>query len=114
MTKQNNANDMREFSRLNVHCPARIRIGNRQYAAYVQNISEGGVRFTTLSPIREVGPVLLQLPDLPPVRGQVRWNSASEAGIAFHLKLDSELFRKWAGQRTDSANGEDVADRHAA
>lgn len=47
--------DNRQFARLEVRCRARIRIGNREYAGYIENISEGGARIVTLGPITDFG-----------------------------------------------------------
>ncbi len=41
----------RRFERHSVRCPVRVRIGNRQYAAYLDNASEGGVKVSTGSRI---------------------------------------------------------------
>ena len=37
----------RRFERRDVRCPVRVRIGNRQYAAYLDNASTGGVKLST-------------------------------------------------------------------
>ena len=100
MTALRKANaDRRQFERLHVRCPARIRIGKRQYAGYLDNISDGGARFTTLSPIRGSGPVCIIVADLPPLKGHIRWSKGNGAGVSFALKLDGGLLRTWIAQR---------------
>ena len=58
----------RRFSRHQIQCRARICIAKRHYAGYLQNISRGGAKLRTITPIRRLGDVLLRLPDLPPLR----------------------------------------------
>lgn len=93
--------DSRQHSRLNVHCRARIRIGKREYAGFLMNISEGGARIFTQTPIRETGPVLLKLPDLPPRWGMLRWIESHGGGVSFQLKLDGDMLEEWARLRTE-------------
>lgn len=90
----------RQFPRYDVQCRARIRVGKRQYAGYIHNISQGGARLRTISPIRRVGEVILRLPDLPPLRCQLRWTNAYNAGVSFHLDLSLSELSKWAETRS--------------
>lgn len=89
----------RRFERLEIRCRARIHIGNRHYAGYIHNISEGGVKLTTLTPIRDSGEVFLSLPDLPPLRGQLCWAEVVDGGVSFHSSFPPELILKWARGR---------------
>lgn len=90
----------REFRRLNIHCRARIRIGDRQYAGYLDNISQGGAKLRTITPIRKIGTIILRLPDLPPLRCQLRWTDSYNAGVSFASALDEAELSKWAETRT--------------
>ena len=92
----------REFPRIHILCRARIRIGNRQYAGYLHNISQGGAKLRTLTPIRRLGHVILRLPDLPSLRCQLRWTDSYNAGVSFELKLPSKLLSDWARTRSGS------------
>ena len=91
--------DKREFARLPVQARARIRIGKRAYAGYIEDISEGGARIVTLTPIRGPGPVLLQMPDLAPLAGELRWYDGCVAGIRLRMKLDNVLLHHWLSLR---------------
>jgi hypothetical protein len=93
------AKDQRRFPRFEVQCCARIRIGNRQYAGYLHNISQGGARLRTISQIRRLGEVVLRLPDLPPIRCQLRWTDAYNAGVSFSLVVPLPDLAKWAEAR---------------
>jgi hypothetical protein len=91
--------EQRTFPRYDVQCCARIRIGNRQYAGYLHNISQGGARLRTACRIRRLGEVVLRLPDLPPMRCQLRWTDAFNAGVSFSLVVPLPDLADWAEAR---------------
>jgi hypothetical protein len=90
----------RLHERLTMRCPARVRIGNRQYAGYLENISEAGAKLRTLSPIIDCGKVIVQLPDLPPLHGELRWADVLQGGVAFTFLDQSRALREWIRDRT--------------
>lgn len=90
----------REFPRYNVQCRARIRIGKRHYSGYALNISQGGAKLRTISPIGRSGEVILRLPDLPPMRCQLRWTGPYDAGVSFNSTLSLPELQRWAQTRT--------------
>ena len=94
----------REFPRLEIHCRARIRIGNRQYAGYLHNISQGGARLRTITPIRKLGAMILRLPDLPALRCELRWTDSYNAGVSFGTILTEEQMCQWAKTRVGEPN----------
>lgn len=100
----------REFARIQILCRARIRIGNRQYAGYLHNISQGGAKLRTLTPIRRPGHVILRLPDLPALRCQLRWTDSYNAGVSFELKLPLELLLEWALTRSGPGETDHVTE----
>lgn len=89
----------REFARFDAPCPARIRIGTRQYFGYLDNISRGGARLRTVTAIRGIGPVLLRLPDLAPLACELRWAGAYDAGVSFATPLSLGQLHRWARAR---------------
>ncbi|NJC05200.1 hypothetical protein GGQ97_000993 [Sphingomonas kaistensis] len=97
----------RRFERQDVRCPVRVRIGNRQYAAYLDNASDGGVKVSTGSRIVPAGKVIVQIPDLPPLRGELRWASEREAGVAFPLVDGYSPITDWLARRASSDAGRD-------
>lgn len=96
--------DQRQFPRLPIKCRARIKIGNRQYNGYVENLLEGGAKLVTFTPIRDVGYAVLRMPDLPPIRGHLRWAEEATGGMAFSLTLPSEQLSEWVRNRTGSTD----------
>ncbi len=93
---------LRRFERLDVRCPVRVRIGNRQYAGYLDNASDGGVKVSTGSRIIPACKVIVQIPDLPPLRGELRWSSEREAGVAFPLVDGFHPITDWLARRASA------------
>jgi len=89
----------RRHPRYAVQCRARIIIGKRQYAGYIQDVSEGGARLRTVTSIRKLGNVILRLPDLPPLKCRLCWTNAYHAGVVFERKLTKADLRKWVQGR---------------
>jgi hypothetical protein len=89
----------RQFPRHDIQCRARIHIGSCHYAGYLQNISQAGAKLRTITPIRKLGPVLLRLPDLPPLRCELRWTDAHNAGVSFELGLTRAQLMEWLESR---------------
>ena len=96
--------NQRRFERQSVRCPVRVRIGNRQYAAFLDNASDGGVKLSTGCRIVPADKVILQIPDLPPMRGELRWASEREAGVAFPLVDGYNPITEWLERRTPSGS----------
>jgi hypothetical protein len=97
----------RRFERKAVRCPVRVRIGNRQYAAYLDNASDGGVKVSTGCAIVPADKVILQIPDLPPLRGELRWVGEREAGVAFPLADGYAPLAEWIKRRSVPAASRD-------
>lgn len=89
----------RQHPRLEVSCRIDVRIGKRRYAGYLEDISRGGARLRTLTAIRQTGKVHLRLPDLEPVRCELRWNDQFNAGVSFEVDLSSTEIDRWTGTR---------------
>jgi hypothetical protein len=93
----------RRFPRQQVECRARIRIGTRHYAGYLHNISQGGAKLRTITPIRKLGRVLLRLPDLPLLGCSVAWTDSYNAGVSFELPLTHSQLKSWLLTRSAAA-----------
>lgn len=90
----------RESQRQSIQCRAKIQIGKRHYTGYIDNISRAGAKLRTISPIRRLGPVVLTLPDLPPIRCELRWTDSYNAGVQFARALQSADLAAWAEARS--------------
>jgi hypothetical protein len=90
----------RKSQRHSIQCRAKIQIGKRHYTGYIHNISRAGAKLRTITPIRRVGPVVLTLPDLPPIRCELRWTDSYNAGVQFARALRSAEFAAWAEARS--------------
>lgn len=90
----------RKSQRHGIQCRAKIQVGNRHYTGYIHNISRAGAKLRTISPIRRFGPVMLTLPDLPPIRCELRWTDSYNAGVQFARALRSAEFSAWAEARS--------------
>jgi hypothetical protein len=104
----------RAFDRHDISCRARIVIGTRHYAGDLHNISRGGARLRTITPIGRIGTVLLKLPDLPPLRCRLQWSDSYNAGVAFELLLRSDIMADWLRSRSAIAFECDIAPVEAA
>jgi hypothetical protein len=96
--------DRRKSARLSLRCRARIRIGNRAYAGYIEDISNDGARVRTLTPVHGSGPVCLIIPDLPPMRGHIRWMEPHGAGVCFSMSVCASVLAEWARSRLATAD----------
>jgi hypothetical protein len=100
----------RLHARTGLQCRARIRIGTRHYAGYLHNISEGGAKLRTITPIRKPGHVVLTLPDLPPIRCELKWTDSYNAGVCFELPLPTQELSGWLRERVAVERGERAAE----
>ena len=94
------AHKRRQFPRYGVQCCARILIGKRQYAGYIQNISQKGAKLRTITSIRKLGTVILKLPDLPPLQCRLSWTDHYHAGVSFERALTKAQLRQWMDNRS--------------
>ena len=67
-------------SRIDVFYDALVKVGDEEIAVQIFNISARGFRLRSHAPLEEGEEVLLIVPKLPPVRGEVRWANGCEAG----------------------------------
>ena len=89
----------RQHTRHDIHCRARIRIANRQYAGYLHNISRTGAKLRTITPIRRIGTIILRLPDLPTLQCELRWSHHYNAGVEFGAPLLDDELTAWLNSR---------------
>ena len=93
--------DRRRVERIDLRCRARIVIGTRHYAGWIDDISCAGAQLQTLTPIGRLGSVLLRLPDLRPLQCSLHWTNSHKAGVSFELPLSVEEFADWIRDRAE-------------
>jgi len=98
----------RRFPRHEIQCRARICIEPRHYAGYLHNISRGGAKLRTITPIRKLGQVLLRLPDLQPLKCHLAWADSYNAGVSFDVQLTEAQLCEWARDRSVLSTAADL------
>ena len=80
-------------------------MGARSYGVMLQDISQGGAKVQTQTPITDGGGLVLSLPDLPPVAGVVRWVGGTEVGISFNECIPFEQLARWIQKHRGASSG---------
>jgi hypothetical protein len=89
--------------RLEVSCPATVRIGKLFHRVEVRDISLGGLK-VAIDDWNCVGQAATVTVDgLAPIKGRVRWYKARQAGIVFDAPLRFEDLAAWLGKRLEIA-----------
>jgi hypothetical protein len=89
--------------RLEVSCPATVRLGGMFHQVEIRDISLGGLK-VAINDWSCVGkPVTIAIDSLTPVKGRVRWYKAGQAGIVFDQPLRFEELAEWLGKRLEIA-----------
>jgi hypothetical protein len=73
--------------RIEVDCTAWVREDGDVIRTRVVNVSQGGIRVESRSPLTVGADVVVTLPGLTPAAGVVRWNHAAAYGIGFNRAL---------------------------
>jgi hypothetical protein len=90
----------RRAPRVRAAARATLRVGGRTIAAELCDISAIGTKLKTRKPLTDGAPGVLTLPDLPPIRGFVRWAKGQMSGFMFERPLSVPLIACWiAGRR---------------
>ena len=85
----------RSLPRIEVGCRGRLKMGPQTYNVELQDISQGGAKVKTQTPLVDKGDAVLTLPDLPPVAGVVRWVGGTNVGISFNECIPFEQLARW-------------------
>jgi len=73
--------------RIEIECTAWVRQEAEVMRTRAVNISQGGIRIETTSPLNVGGDVVVTLPGLTPAAGVVKWRDGDCYGIAFNRAL---------------------------
>jgi len=72
-----------------------LRTGGRQYSATLCDISASGAKIVTAKPVEAGRTAVLLLPDLPPLRGFVRWSQGRDTGLIFETPIPIQVITDW-------------------
>ncbi len=89
--------------RLEVSCPATVRVGRLYHQVEVRDISLGGLKVAINDWSCVDQPVTVSIDSLKPIKGRVRWYRAGQAGIVFEKPLRFEELAEWLGKRLEIA-----------
>ncbi len=90
--------------RLEVSCPATVRVGRMFYQVEVRDISLGGLKVAINDWDCVDKPVVVTIDSLQPIKGRVRWYKPGQAGIVFDRPLRFEDLAEWLGKRLEIAS----------
>jgi len=84
--------------RLNLACPARLRLGPTYHRVEICDISQGGVRICFESETQINDQIVLMLDGLPALEGVIRWQQNQNVGIAFNRPIALAALAEWVSQ----------------
>ncbi|MGZ8335431.1 MAG: PilZ domain-containing protein [Allosphingosinicella sp.] len=87
--------DRRRSQRVTVSCPAALRVNTRFHKGRICDISGGGARFRGMKPLSKLGPAILTLPDLPPLRATIAWTRDNDCGLVFEEEIPHDAIWRW-------------------
>ena len=90
--------------RLELNCTATVRIGGVYHKVEVRDISGGGMKVALGGKDLAGKKAVVTVEHLPPVRGEVRWQTGGMAGIAFDQMLSFDELALWLGKRIEVAS----------
>ena len=99
--QSNSQFERRRVQRIDLRRRARIVIGTRHYAGWIDDISPAGAQLQTLTSIGPLGSVFLRLPDLRALQCTLHWSNSHKAGVSFELPLSIEEFSGWVSGRAE-------------
>ena len=87
--------------RIEIGCAASIREGAEVYRVSAVDVSQGGLKFASQRLFAVGGDVVVTLPGLPPVAGNVRWHSAGNFGVTFNKVLPLPMLVGWLHEQRE-------------
>ena len=91
--------DRRRSRRIQVDCPATLKVDLRFYFGKICDLSPSGAKVQTRGPVKKSGDAVLALPDLPPLAADIRWLDGRTCGLAFHEPIPAEALSLWLLER---------------
>lgn len=81
--------------RIELRCPARMRVGARYHRVELCDISQGGAKIAIENELNVGDEVVLSIDGLPPQAGTIRWYGDHRAGIAFNTAIPFGQIAAW-------------------
>ena len=91
--------DRRRTRRIQVECPATLKVRLRFYFGKLCNLSPTGARVQTRGILKKSGDAVLALPDLPPLPATIRWVDERDCGLEFHEHIPADALSRWLQER---------------
>lgn len=80
-----------------------VRMGGRNIASVLRDISSMGAKISTSRPLEPGGLALVRFPGLPELRAYVRWVDDCESGLVFETPIPMQIIAEWLDQRPRTA-----------
>ena len=88
--------------RIEVHCTAWVREDGTMHRAQALNISQGGAKVTSRTPLTVGSDVVVTLPGLSPIPGIVRWEHENAYGLTFNRALSLPSLVAWLQEQQEA------------
>lgn len=98
--------DRRRTRRIQVECPATLKVQLRFHFGKLCDISPTGAKVQTRGVLKKTGDAMLALPDLPPLLATIRWVNGRECGVEFRERIPAEALSAWLLERGYEASAE--------
>ena len=88
--------------RVEVRCLATVREGAELHRTWVRDISQGGLKIQSRTPLTVTADVVVSLPGLDPQPGVVRWADGESYGVGFNRLLPLANLVDWLKEQRES------------
>ncbi len=89
--------------RIEAQCPARLQVGPIWREVRLRDLSQGGAKIDCEEPLPVGEKVVLQVDDLDPIAGHVRWARDNQVGLTFSSAIPFGDLSQWTGRREGDA-----------
>ena len=89
----------RSMPRIKASSCAALRVSGRTIPAMLRDISSMGARVTTSRSLEVGALAFIKFPDLPELKGFVRWNENLDSGLVFETPIPIRVISQWIDGR---------------
>jgi hypothetical protein len=89
--------------RIETQCRARLQVGSSWQEVRLCDLSQGGAKIACETPIPVGEKVVLQVDDLDPLSGHVRWARGDQVGLTFSSTVPFGELSQWTVRRDGEA-----------